>query len=251
MTRRLPVIALTLMLAACATGDTGIGLNLVPPEQVTQMGLESWQAIRAETPPSDNAAFQRRARTVADRVLRGAGKDPGVWEVVVFKGADANAFALPGNKIGVFEGMMGMADSDDQLAAVIGHEIAHNEAEHASERLSSQIAAQAGLDIASMALESVNVGSPQLIAAVLGAGVQYGLILPYSRNQELEADRLGLIYMAQGGYDPRSAVDLWQKMGAQGGQPPTFLSTHPAPRQRIEQLQALLPEAMALYRGGR
>lgn len=90
--------------------------------------------------------------------------------------------------------------------------------------------------------------SPQLAAGILGAGVQYGVLLPYSRNQELEADRLGLDYMARAGYDPRGAVALWEKMGQAGGQPPAFLSTHPAPRQRIEELQAMLPEAMETYR---
>lgn len=249
--RPLAALILVVFLASCATGQTGIGLDLVPPEQVRQMGLDSWQAIRAETPPSDNPQYQRRVQGVADRVLRGAGKDPRAWEVEVFKGADANAFALPGNKIGVFEGMLGMADTDDMLAAVIGHEIAHNDANHASQRLSSQIAARAGLDIAASALGTSNLGSQELIATVLGAGVQYGLILPYSRNQELEADRLGLNSMARAGYDPRGAIALWRKMGAQGGQPPAFLSTHPAPQQRIEQLQAMLPEAMALYGGGR
>jgi predicted Zn-dependent protease len=238
-------------LAACGTEETGLGLDLVPDQQVQQMGLETWQAIRAETPASGNAAYQRRAERIADQVLRAAGKTPAEWDVVVFQGAEPNAFALPGKKIGVYEGMMDVADTDPQLAAVISHEIAHNEAEHAAERMNSQVVAQTGVDIAASLLGAAGGMSPQLAAGLLGAGVQYGVLLPYSRNQELEADRLGLDYMARAGYDPRGAVELWEKMSRTRGQPPAFLSTHPAPQQRIEELQAMLPEAVATYEASR
>ncbi|MEW5728925.1 MAG: M48 family metallopeptidase [Pseudomonadota bacterium] len=246
--RAAAVIAAVAGLSACGTDDTGLGLDLVPEQQVQQMGLETWQAIRAETPAVDDTAQQQRARRVADKVLRAAGKEPSEWEVVVFQGAEPNAFALPGKKIGVYEGMMRLADTDAQLAAVISHEIAHNEADHSAERLNSQVASQAGVDIAASVLGAATGMPADLTAGILGAGVQYGVLLPYSRNQELEADRLGLGYMAEAGYDPRGAVALWEKMSQAGGQPPAFLSTHPAPRQRIEELQAMLPEAMEAYR---
>lgn len=243
--------AIVLGLAGCGTEQTGLGLDLVPEQQVQQMGLQTWRAIRAETPASNDAAAQRRADRVAAQVLEAAGKSPSEWEVVVFQGAEPNAFALPGNKIGIYEGMMSLADSDAQLAAVISHEIAHNESEHAAERMNSQVVAQTGVDIAASLLGAAGGMSPELTAGILGAGVQYGVLLPYSRNQELEADRLGLGYMARAGYDPRGAVALWEKMRQTGGQPPAFLSTHPAPQQRIEQLQAMLPEAMGIYQGRR
>lgn len=166
----------------------------------------------------------------------------------MFEGEEVNAFALPGKKIGVYEGMMRTARGDDALATVIAHEVAHNVAAHPAERLSSQVAAEAGLNIAGALLGSAGIAQSRAIAGILGAGVQYGVLLPYSRNQELEADRLGLRYMAQAGYDPRAAIAFWQDMQRAGGpRPPTFLSTHPAPDQRIEQIQALIPEVMAAY----
>lgn len=248
-TIRIGTLALVLAVSACGGGQTGLGLDLVPPQQVEAMGMEAWQTIRAETPPSRNGDYQRRARDVANRVIAGAGGNPAEWEVLVFEGEEINAFALPGKKIGVYEGMMRTARGDDALATVIAHEVAHNVAAHPAERLSSQVAAEAGLNIAGALLGSAGIAQSRAIAGILGAGVQYGVLLPYSRNQELEADRLGLRYMAQAGYDPRAAIAFWQDMQRAGGpRPPTFLSTHPAPEQRIQQIEALIPEVMAAYR---
>lgn len=241
------VFCLVLLSPACSTNQTGLGLNLVTPEQTEQMGLEAWRDIRAQTAVSASQADRQRAQSVAERVLKAAGENPTAWEVVVFQGQDANAFALPAQKIGVYEGMMRLADTDAQLAAVLAHEVAHNQENHSGERISSAMAAQAGTNLAGAALGAAGVGSPEAIAAVLGAGAQYGILLPYSRNQELEADRLGLKVMARAGYDPRAAITLWQKMQQSGDRPPTFLSTHPAPGERIQQLEALMPEALALY----
>lgn len=243
--------AVALTLAACGGDATGLGLNLVPAGQVEAMGVDAWRELRAETPPSRNAAYQQRADRVASRILAATGRDPAAWEVVVFRGEEANAFALPGGKIGVYEGMMEVAETDDELAAVIAHEIAHNEAGHPAERLNSAMAADLGLNIASAVLGAADVAQPRAIAGLLGAGVQYGMILPYSRNQEFEADRLGLRYTAQAGYDPRATLAFWEKMRRQGARPPAFLSTHPAPEQRIERIQALLPEAVAVYQAAR
>ncbi len=238
-------------LAGCGGGDgTGLGLSLVPEEQVQQMGLETWERIKAETRPSSNREYQETAERVASRILRAAGENPGAWEVRVFQGDEANAFALPGGKIGVYEGMFRVAENEDQLAAVIGHEIGHNQAAHAEERLNTEVATQTGLQLLSVALQAGNIGYANQIAAALGAGAQFGLILPYTRNQESEADRIGLMNMAQAGYDPRAAVELWRNMerSAGGASPPTFLSTHPAPGDRIRALEELMPEALEIYR---
>jgi predicted Zn-dependent protease len=250
--RRAACGALGLLLAAaaslggCGSGATGLGLDLVPQGQVAEAGQQAWQQIRSETPASSNQQYQATADRVSRRVLEAAGLDPKEWEVVVFADPQANAFALPGKKIGVYEGMFKVAQNDAQLAAVIGHEIGHVEAGHPEERMSTEAATQLGVNLASTVLGG---GNNQLVAGLLGAGAQYGIGLPFSRNQELEADRLGLKYMAQAGYDPREAVELWKRMESAGGaQPPTFLSTHPAPGQRIEQLQAQMPDALALYR---
>lgn len=236
-------MALVVLVAGCGEG-TGLGLNLVPEQQINAMGAEAWQAIRSETPVSPNEGDQRRAQRVASRLLAADGHNPSEWEVVVFQGAEANAFALPGKKIGVYEGMMRLTTTDDELAAVIGHEIAHVDARHPAERMNSQVATEAGTQIAGSLLGATTGIDPGLAAGVLGAGAQFGVLLPYSRNQELEADRLGLVTMAKAGYDPRQSVTLWQKMSQQGERAPNFLSTHPAPEARIQQLQALIPEAM-------
>jgi predicted Zn-dependent protease len=237
----------TAALAGCA-GGTGLGLNLVSEEQIEQAGLESWERIRAETPASNNRSYQQRAERISNRILRAAGENPADWETVVFRGDEPNAFALPGGKIGVYEGMFRVAENDDQLAAVIGHEVGHNQAEHARERLSTAAATQAGLQLVSAALQVGNIGYANEIAALLGAGAQFGVILPYGRNQELEADRIGLANMARAGYDPRASIQLWENMSrAGGGSPPAFLSTHPGAEDRIRQLEEMMPEALELY----
>jgi predicted Zn-dependent protease len=238
----------TLMIAACGSNSTGVGLNLVGQEQVVKMAEPAWQEMLAETPASDNAGYQQRAREISSRLLTAAGEDPAKWEVRVFKDEQANAFALPNAKIGVYEGMFNVAGDDAQLAAVLGHEIAHVQQQHATERVNSEMATQLGVQIASVALGATAGINPQAVAGLLGAGAQYGVVLPYGRNQELEADRLGLMLMAKAGYDPRAAVTLWQNMAQAGGsQPPTFLSTHPGPEQRIAQLEKMMPQALEAY----
>jgi predicted Zn-dependent protease len=232
-------------------GQTGLGLDLVSADQVQELGLQSWQQIRSETGPSGNATYRRALDQVSSRLLVAAGENPAAWEAVVFEGEEANAFALPGNKIGVYEGLFRVAEDEAQLSAVVGHEIAHNQARHAQQRMSSQAATELGLQALGTALQIGNIGYSQEIAGLLGVGAQYGLILPYSRNQELEADQLGLKIMARAGYDPRAAVALWQNMAQAGGaRPPEFASTHPGPEQRIAKLEAMMPEALALYQRG-
>lgn len=240
-----------LLLTACSgSGGTGLGLDLVSDEQVERMGVETWQRLQSETSPSNNQQYQQTADRIAGELLRAARLDASSWEVEVFEGDQANAFAVPGKKIGVYEGMFQIAQNDAQLAAVIGHEIGHVQAEHSQERVSSKVATEGAIQLVSAALQVGNIGYADTIAGALGAGAQYGVLLPYSRNQELESDRIGLRMMAKAGYDPREAVDFWQQMEQQGGErPPAFLSTHPAPGDRIEQLRNLMPEALDAYNG--
>jgi predicted Zn-dependent protease len=245
-------VAVSGVLAAGCAGsdDTGLGIDLVSEEQVQQMGVESWQRIRSETPASDDQEAQQVAQRVSGDLLQAVGADPADWEVVVFQSEEANAFALPGGKIGIYEGMFEAVQNDAQLAAVVGHEIGHLQADHPRERINSEVATQGVVQLVSAALQVGNVGYANAIAGALGAGAQYGVLLPYSRNQELEADRVGLQLMAQAGYDPREALAFWQEMQQQGGgEPPAFLSTHPAAGDRIGQLEELMPAALETYQG--
>ena len=240
-----PLVAVALTLSGCMTEGTGLGLNLVPETQVEQMGLESWKAIRTETPVSRNTTHQQAAQDVAGRILRASGKNPREWEVVVFASPEPNAFALPGKKIGVYEGMFNVANTPDKLAAVIGHEVAHVDAAHAAERVNTQVGTEIGVQLIGNVLGAVTSIPPETAQALLGAGATYGIALPYSRNQELEADRMGLHYMVQAGYRPQAAVELWQAKSRLGNSQPTLLSTHPAPEERIAELERLIPEVLA------
>jgi len=173
----------TALVACVGPGQTGLGLGLVSAQEAEQLGVQSWEQIRAEVPVSKNATYQRALQQVSTNILTAIGQNPRNWEAVVFESKEANAFALPGNKIGVYEGMFAIATDVNELAAVVGHEVGHNQAEHARERLSSAAATQTGVQLLGAALQIGNIGYASEIAGLLGAGVQYGLILPYSRNQ--------------------------------------------------------------------
>lgn len=235
------------MLAAAGAGLGGcdrIGLpDLVSDAQVQAIGLRAWEEITATTPVARGDPRQGALDAVARRCLLAAGERPGDWEVRLFDVAQVNAFALPGRKIGVYTGMFEAARTPGELAAVVGHEIGHVQAEHAQERMSAEVAKTFGLRLIAIVLQLGDVEYAAGIAAALGIGAQYGLILPYGRRQELEADRLGLAIMAQAGFDPQAAVSLWTRMDRLGGGgQPAFLSTHPAPRARIEAIRAMIPQ---------
>ncbi len=168
------------------------------------------------------------------------------WEVVVFQDDTANAFALPGGKIGVHTGLLRVARTPGQLAAVLGHEVGHVIARHGNERVSQALGVQLGLAAAAKALEEED--NRPLILAALGLGAQYGILLPYSRTHESEADTIGQRLMAEAGFDPREAPALWQNMqAAGGGGPPEFLSTHPSHARRIRDLRAGVARTLPLY----
>lgn len=210
-------------------------LILVDEAQLDEMGVAAWRDIRRQERVSRNPELNRRIERIGTRIVRAAGlEDLYDWEYAVFENEQANAFALPGGKIGVNTGLIRLAKSDDEIAAVVGHEVAHVTSRHSAERVSQAMASELGVSLAQLGL-----GGGETTAALLGAGLQYGVLLPYSRRQEYEADRLGLRFAAAAGYDPRAALTFWQTIAQQEqrGQPVEFLSTHPADANRIAALQ--------------
>lgn len=237
----LPALLSLLLLSPVANAFT-----LFSEKQMASMGADSFTEIKKKTPISKNASLNARTACVAGPLtdLVGGRKN---WEVVVFDTDEANAFALPGGKIGVYRGLFKVATTPDQLAAVIGHEIGHVKAKHSNERVSTQVVTQFGLQ----ALDSFTSGrkNSQFIMAGLGIGAQYGVLMPFGRKQETEADEIGLKLMASGGFDPQAAPQLWRNMQkTSGGSLPTFLSTHPSHSQRIRDLEKRVPSVMSSYK---
>jgi len=233
------------ILAGCATSPTGRSqLMFMPESQMTQMGLQAFDNIKKETPVDKNVTTNAYVQCVGQAITREVGR--GGWEIVVFEDKDANAFALPGNKIGVNTGLLKVAENQDQLATVIGHEVAHVLSHHSNERVSQKFAVEQGVALIS-AMASPRSGAGQSVMGLLGVGAQYGILMPYSRIQESEADQLGLDLMAKAGFNPRESINLWKNMTrAGGGQPPEFLSTHPSHSTRITDLNAHMPAALQL-----
>jgi len=245
MFRRLFVLITALaLLAGCVTSPTGRSqLVLMPDSEINQMGLQAFTTIKTETKIEHSSVTNRYVQCVAQAITREVG---GNWEVVVFNDTDANAFALPGGKIGVYTGMLKVAENQDQLATVIGHEVAHVLARHSNERVSQKFAVEQGLGLIN-AIANPQSGTGQTLMGLLGVGAQYGVLLPYSRIQESEADILGLDLMAKAGFNPRESTRLWTNMGrAGGGQPPEFLSTHPSHSSRISDLNRHMQVALQL-----
>jgi predicted Zn-dependent protease len=171
------------------------------------------------------------------------------WEFNLIQSDEINAWCMPGGKVVVYTGLLPITQDEAGVAVVLGHEIAHAVAKHGSERMSQGLLEQFGGAALSAALASKPAATQQLAMAAFGVGTQVGVLLPFSRTQESEADHLGLIFMAIAGYDPHAAVSLWERMAAQGGQkPPEFLSTHPADATRIAAIKKLMPEAMKYYK---
>lgn len=243
-----------LALAGCEKTPTGRSqLVLVPDSLMAEMGGDTFAQMRRQQPIERDAGVNRQVQCVAQEVIAAAKARysavdmPDDWEVVVFDDPSPNAFALPGGRIGVHTGLLRVAQTPAQLAAVLGHEVGHVLADHGNERLTQQLGIKAVLLLAGLFGEGEVAREPLLQA--LGIGARLGITLPFSRAHEEEADLMGLSIMAEAGFDPRQSVALWRNMAAAGsGQPPEFLSTHPAHGSRIQELQQVMEAAMAAYR---
>lgn len=245
--RKFSIFIVVALLTACAVSPTGRPqLKLFPDAEIAQMGAASYQKIKQETPIERSRSINNYVACVSNSITQIVG---GSWEVTVFAQDQANAFALPGGKIGVYTGLLNVANGQAQLATVVGHEVAHVLADHGNSRVSTQFATQTAVQLAS-SVAGGGVGG-QLAMAALGAGAQVGVLLPFSRGQEGEADILGLNLMARAGFDPRQSVALWQNMQRQGGSQSSFLSTHPSEGDRIKALQQHMPEALQIYNQAR
>ena len=229
---------------ACATSPLGRSqLAFFPDQQLAEMGTAAFDQVKAKTKVSGDPRVNAYVKCVAGNitsVINPAQSQVRAWEVLVFTSDDVNAFALPGGKIGVYTGLLKVAKTQDQLAAVIGHEVAHVIAGHSNERYSeAKLAAFGGAAV--QAYTGVD-------AQLLGMASNVFFLLPHSRTHEAEADIMGMDYMAKAGFDPRAAITLWQNMAQSGGdKPPEMLSTHPSDQTRIAGLTRRLQTAMPLY----
>jgi metalloendopeptidase OMA1, mitochondrial len=247
-------LSISVFLISCYTvPETGrSGFNIISSKEELQLGLSAFDEVKRKEKISTNAAQVAMVQRVGRRVANIADKSvPNAqWEFVLFENDQANAFALPGGKVGVYTGILPITKTEAGLATVLSHEIAHVAAHHAGERVSQQI----GLSMIGTAA-SIGLGDSKYRQAALiglGLGSTIGVVLPFSRMQESEADRIGIMWMAKAGYPPQEAVEFWKRFKAyneqKGGGPPAFLSTHPADNKRIADLQSLVPEAEVYYK---
>ncbi len=240
------------LLGACATVQyTGRKqFNLISPQEEAQLGEQAYADVLKKTPLTKNADYQRRLKAIGARIQAAAEKPDFQWEFNVLQGKEVNAFCLPGGKVAFWDGIMPICDSDAGVAVVMGHEVAHALAHHGAERMSQGMGTQIVYQLLAVGLGKADPAVRDGALQAFGLGAQVGVILPFSRNHESEADKIGLILMAKAGYDPREAVNFWKRMSAQGGQkPPEFLSTHPSDETRIKQIESWLPEALTYYKG--
>ena len=259
------LIGIVLLIFACATVPLTErkALHLVSDSEVSSMAVQQYQKVLRESKLSKDPEKVQMVRSVGTRIaratedlLREKGLESEIknykWEFnLIEDDKTVNAWCMPGGKVAVYTGLLPVAQDEAGLAVVMGHEIAHAIAKHGSERMSQGLLQQMGGMALSVALSTNPSATSQIFMAAYGVGTTVGIMLPYSRTHESEADRIGLILMAKAGYDPRGAVPFWQRMNKSGGsRPPEFLSSHPAPETRIRQIEtSYIPEALKYYKG--
>lgn len=258
LTLILGLVVGTTFLTGCSTVPvTGRSqLRLVSAEQEMQLGLTSFEQMKKEMKISNDPAANALVQKVGKRIAAAAGQDlPNAqWEFIVFENPEPNAFCLPGGKIGIHTGILPITKDEAGLATVMGHEVAHAAAHHGSERISQSMVLQGLGEVVASSVSGLDPKVQAATALAYGVGTQVGVILPFSRKDESEADEIGLIYMARAGYNPEASLDFWRRFAsvtAGDGGPPAFLRTHPGTDVRIEQLQKLMPRAKAEYNNRR
>jgi len=248
----LSAVFLVLSMVACQvveqTGRTQF--IIVSDSQELQLGNDAYKETLNKNRLSTRSDWQAQVRRVGQRIAAAAEKPEYKWEFNVIQGKEINAFALPGGKVAFWEGIMPVARDDSGVAVIMGHEVAHALARHGAERMSQSMGAELLGQIISVGIGQVSPGIHDEVLQAYGLGATVGVLLPWGRTQESEADRIGLTLMAKAGYDPATAVAFWERMSKIGGdKPPEFLSTHPSDTTRINQIKGWLPEARAYYRG--
>lgn len=236
---------------------------LVSDQEVLTLSLQQYDDFMKTAPKSTNQAGTALVRKVGqnianavERYLRSNGMENMIseysWEFNLVKSDQVNAFCMPGGKIVVYEGILPITKDETGLAVVLGHEVAHAVAKHANERMSQQMMSKYGGVALGVALGGASSAVQNVAGTVYGLGSQYGIMLPYSRKQELEADKLGLIFMAMAGYDPSQAEAFWLRMSQNSGgaNVAEFSSTHPSDQTRIDKIRKELPEALKYYKSG-
>jgi predicted Zn-dependent protease len=229
-------------------------LSLVSEEELSSVAVMEFAKIKMEMPISNNPDYNRRVQTVGKRIAEVAKNDiPNAdWEFVVFDSDQINAFAMPGGKVAVYTGLLKITKTDDELAIVMGHEIAHVAARHSNERFSSELVKAGLINVGVIALGTTGLSyaESQLLLSAVGAGAELGVMLPFSRKHENEADHIGLLYAAEAGYNPYAAIAFWERVETieKGEGTPEFLSTHPSGKTRIRKLWVQMPEALEIYR---
>ena len=249
------VVMLLLGLSAACTTVPEVGrsqFNLVPPSMERSMGRDAFTRMKTTTPFSNDANATAMLQRVGRRIAAVADLPKAQWEFVLFSQSQANAFCLPGGKVGVYTGILPITQNEAGLATVLAHEVAHAVAHHGSERISRVIAIQ-GLGIALISnVNDMDASTKNLLYAAYGLATTIGTELPHNRLQESEADEIGLIYMARAGYDPEEAIEFWERFAENNNKKnsstPWFLRTHPLDEQRIENLKRLMPKAKLQYR---
>jgi predicted Zn-dependent protease len=261
MRQKILSFSLILLMAQCATVPlTGRKqFSIIPSSQILALGNDSYIQILKENKISSNPHYVNTVKTVGHNLSGAvekyfASKNQSdllkgyAWEYNVLQSKEVNAFCLPGGKIAFYEGIMPVCIDDNGVAVVMSHEVSHAIANHGSERMSEQMAVQLGGMALDAALQQKPDATRQIAMAAFGAGTTVGVLLPFSRAQESEADELGLYFMAMAGYDPSKAIEFWQRMMDQNkGAPPEFLSTHPSDQTRIDQLKKHMDKAMQYY----